>query len=61
MFNIEYVNMDTHATHYYLADPVPGDEAKAWLNVFVKKYVGKPYPNGKGMYPFCHARIVKVK
>ena len=45
-------------TSLYLALDTDHETAKEWLQKFVDKYIGKPYPNGKGFYPFTNARIV---
>lgn len=53
MFNVEYVNMNTHTTHYYLKEAVTGDIALACLATFKRKYVNDHSP-------FVHASIVRV-
>ena len=35
-------------------------EAKEWLKHY-QKYVGKPYPNGKGFYPEQGYHIVEIR
>jgi len=43
---------------YYLGVWVDSySTAKHYLKVFSDKYVGKPYPNGKGVYPFTDPKV----
>lgn len=55
MFNVHYD--DNGQTKQYLLYGVDMDTAKEYTNKFIEKYVGKPYPNGKGHYGFKNVTI----
>lgn len=59
-FELEYnVYYDRpEGTSEYLSIWCDRDTAIKWLRYFRRKYVGKPYPNKKGYYPFTNARLV---
>lgn len=57
MFNVAYDRGDG-TTSTYLQSWVDKPTAEVWAKKFTDKYVGKPYPNGKGFYPFCNVRVV---
>ncbi len=57
-FNIRYDRGDGTFSHY-LQCWVDKATAEIYLAKFVEQYVGKPYPNGKGFYPFTNPRIVE--
>ena len=57
-FNVAY---DAHdGVRHYLTFDVDKATAEAYCKKFADKYVGKPYPNGKGFYPFKNPRVVCV-
>lgn len=43
-----------------LIKPTSHKEATNWAIVYRNKYIGKPYPNGKGHYPWTDFKVVKV-
>src|SRR3546814_2537427 len=58
MFNVRY---DTPSgSRLYLNEPTDIITAWSQCHKFHEKYVGKPYPNGKGYYPFTNPRVVAV-
>jgi hypothetical protein len=60
MWNVAYDN-GHGVTKLYLTNNVTSyEEALKWAKKFNDKYVGKPYPNGKGMYPFGKAVPVRI-
>lgn len=36
------------------------EEAERYVSYYTQTYEGKPYPNGKGYYPFKNFRVVLV-
>lgn len=48
------------STHLHLGMQVTFDVAQDYVSRFREEYVGKPYPNGKGWYPFTNPRVVIV-
>lgn len=57
MFNVAY--RAKGRTRLYLMQSVATrEEAEKWRNEFNRRFVGKPYPNGKGVYTFSHAWVV---
>jgi hypothetical protein len=60
MWNVAYQDGNGF-TKLYLGSNVPTyEEALKWAKKFNEKYVGKPYPNGKGFYPFGKAVPVRM-
>ena len=59
MYNVAYDHNGN--TKLYCIDSMDHAEAERQLNNFIARYVGKPYPNGKGFYPFTNVRIVRIK
>lgn len=45
----------------YCREAMDWKTAQAILAEFTEKYVGKPYPSGRGFYPFTNPRIVKAR
>jgi hypothetical protein len=58
-YNIAYDDITTGATRTYCVEWMPRAVAEIYLAKFVARYVGKPYPNGRGHYPFVNARIIR--
>lgn len=59
MFQVVYDAPDGLRT--YCVQPMTEHKANMVCESFRAKYVGKPYPNGKGYYPFTNPRVVRVK
>jgi hypothetical protein len=60
MYNVAYDAPD--GVRHYLRDAVPTRElAEVYRAKFAARYVGKPYPNGRGWYPFTDPRVVRVR
>lgn len=58
MFNVEY---DTaRGVHTYLAHNCDRATAERLAVQCRERYVGKPYPNGKGVYDVTDVRVVSV-
>lgn len=57
-FNVAYNAPD--GVRLYLSFNTTKEIAEEWRDKFEAKYVGKPYPNGKGWYPFTHPRVVNT-
>lgn len=58
-FNVDYDA--PRGTQRYLAlNAATRAEAEVYVKDFQRLYVGKPYPNGKGWYPFTNPRVVEV-
>lgn len=61
MYNVEYYDPRSNVKRKYLImDVATPEEAEEHRKKFENKYVGKPYPNGKGWYPFIQPSVVKV-
>lgn len=58
-YNVAYDGPE--GKHYYLAECTSKEVAEKECEKFRDKYVGKPYPNGKGWYPFTNPRVVLVR
>jgi len=59
LFNVTYDRGDgTRST--YCVEPMNYLMACVFAKRFTDKYVGKPYPNGKGHYPFKDVKVVPV-
>lgn len=58
MFQVVYDAPD--GLRSYCVQPMSESEAQAVCEKFRDKYVGKPYPNGKGFYPFKNPRVVRI-
>lgn len=58
MFNVAYDH--NGQSKLYCVEAMDHNEAERQLNNFISRYVGKPYPNGKGFYPFTNPRIVRI-
>jgi hypothetical protein len=56
-YNVMYDRGDGTSSTYLLCW-VSKSEAVKWAKDFTERYVGKPYPNGKGWYPFNNVRVV---
>lgn len=59
MYNVEYDAPD--GTRRYLAESCDHATATKQCAVFTERYVGKPYPNGLGYYPFTNPRVVEIR
>lgn len=60
MFNVAYDNPKTgEKTILYLAEDCDHETAIKWHTDFIRRYVGMPFPNGKGFYPYNNVRIVE--
>jgi len=59
MYNVAYDNLNTGKTRMYLGDVVTLKSAIRWMEAFKEVYIGKPYPNGKGIYPYHNVRVVQ--
>jgi len=57
VYNILYDRGDG-TTSLYLAANCDFRTAELYRDMFKERYVGKPYPNGKGWYPFRDPVIV---
>lgn len=60
MYNVSYDD-GTGNTRHYLTEDCDHETAKRYMTDFIRRYVGMPYPNGKGFYPFKNVRIVKLE
>ena len=58
LYRVLYNNGDE--VRSYTVDDMPKHIAERYLKRFKDTYVGKPYPNGKGFYPFTNPRVVPV-
>jgi hypothetical protein len=47
--------------HDYNAFPLGRKDAMRYLRLFRSRFVGKPYPNGKGFYDYRNVRLVEVE
>ncbi len=62
MYNIVYEKSTNPGEIYtYLGVDSDYETCQKYLTIFYNKYVGKPYPNGKGWYPCINPRIARVK
>lgn len=60
MYNVEYDRGDGTKSLYLGLNVRTEAEAQLYADRFNEKYHGKPYPNGKGFYPFGKAYVVSV-
>lgn len=58
MFRVLYDAPD--GIRSYTVDPMELPVAIEQCLQFRSKYVGKPYPNGRGFYPFSNPRIIQI-
>lgn len=58
-YNVVY-EIGDGVKYTYLLSNVSLKGAEEWRDHFIRLYVGKPYPNGKGFYPFCNVRVEEV-
>jgi len=57
LFNVMY-DLPNGSSRLYLIEPVPYRTALTYRNKFTTRYVGKSFPNGRGMYPYTNPRVV---
>lgn len=60
-FNVRYDRGDGTSSLYLAIDVDNEREAQKWADEFSNRYVGKPYPNGKGWYPFTNVQVIEIK
>ncbi len=56
-YNVQY-NRGDNTFSIYLKDWVTRGVAEHYRLLFIREYVGQPYPNGKGFYPFHSVEVV---
>ena len=59
-FNVTYDKGDGTRVKYTFLPITTFDSAKAIADTFIKRYVGQPYPNGKGYYEYRDVRIEPI-
>lgn len=57
MFNVLYINQG-QPVRYLEAWVESREEAQRHCDSFNERYPGKPYPNGKGFYPYSRAKVI---
>ena len=58
MWNVKYKY--NGIPRLYLTFNVSKPAAEKYAKVLADKYVGKPYPNGKGFYPVTDVEVITV-
>lgn len=56
LFHVIYDSPEGIST--YTLVPTNKKEAEALCESFRERYVGKPFPNGRGFYPYTNPRVI---